>query len=63
MPLTGFEPAILANERPQAQALEHAATKIGCLEGLGEIFVLLCLISYFRRGIHEILAPVDVYAS
>jgi len=29
MPWVGFEPAISAGERPQADALEHAANVIG----------------------------------
>ena len=29
MPPAGFEPAIPASERPQTQALDHAATGIG----------------------------------
>jgi hypothetical protein len=30
MPLSGFEPTIPANERPQTHALDRAATGIGC---------------------------------
>jgi len=32
MLLAGFEPAIPANEQPQAQALERAATRISCFD-------------------------------
>ena len=63
MPLTGFEPAIPASERLQKHAFDRVVTGIGCLEGYGEVYVLLCLISHFRRGIHEVFVLVDLYAA
>jgi len=37
MPSAGFEPAILASERPQTHSLDRAPTAIGCIKKYQEI--------------------------
>ena len=43
MPLTGFEPAIPASERPQTDALDCAATRIGLIFEYQVIFRFSCM--------------------
>ena len=50
MPSVGFEPAIPASDRPQTHALDRAATAIGRLTILVELFnVFPPLLYHIRR--------------
>ena len=63
MPPAGFEPTILASERPQSHGLGRAATGIGRepFEVIKSSFVLFCLYNSRQTRVTNFVSAVTVF--